>query len=70
MRGRRRGGWSTSAAGSTALAMLSTCSTPSTFAISSVTRAIFSIVEGAKMSRARTPTTATSSLPKMARVWE
>ena len=68
MWGRSRGGLSTSAAKSTVLVMLKTRSTPSIRLSASVTRAIFSIVAGAKMSSARTPTTPTSSLPKMARV--
>jgi len=68
MCGRRRLVSPTLANGSTTFVMLSTLSTPGTFASASVTRAIFSIVEGANTSSARTPITPTSSLPKSARV--
>jgi hypothetical protein len=57
----------TSAAGSTAFVRLSTRSTPGSLPSASVTRAIFSIVAAAKRSSVRTPTTATSSLPKSCR---
>jgi hypothetical protein len=68
MRGRSGGGVITSAATSDALVRLSTDSTPSIFASSLVTRAIFVSVAGVNTSAARTPTTATSSLPKRLRV--